>query len=157
METATFAAGCFWGIEAAYRQAPGVTATAVGYMGGHLEEPTYKDVCGGRTNHAEVIQVTFDPAKVSYDQLLDVLWDNHDPTTLNRQGPDIGTQYRSAIFFHGPDQETAALASKQRQDASSRFPRKIVTEIVPAGTFWKAEEYHQQYLEKRGLAVCQIP
>jgi len=157
METATFAAGCFWGIEAAYRQVPGVTTTAVGYMGGHLEDPTYKDVCGGRTNHAEVIQVTFDPATVSYDQLLDVLWDNHDPTTLNRQGPDVGTQYRSAIFFHGPEQETAALASKQRQDASGRFPRKIVTEIAPAGTFWKAEEYHQQYLEKRGLAVCQIP
>ncbi len=157
METATFAAGCFWGIEAAYRQVPGVTETAVGYMGGNLENPTYKDVCSGRTNHAEVIHVTFDPAKVSYEQLLEVLWDNHDPTTVNRQGPDIGTQYRSAIFFHSPEQETAALASKQRHDASGRFPRKIVTEIVPAGTFWKAEDYHQQYLEKRGLAVCHIP
>lgn len=157
METATFAAGCFWGVEAAYRQVAGVTETAAGYMGGMLDKPTYQDVCTGRTGHAEVVQVTFDPDRVSYDQLLEVFWDNHDPTTLNRQGPDIGTQYRSAIFFHSPAQETAALASKQRQDASGRFPRKIVTEVKPAGPFWKAEGYHQRYLEKRGLAVCHIP
>ena len=157
METATFAAGCFWGVEAVFRQVPGVVDTAVGYMGGTVDNATYEEVCRGRTGHAEVVQVTFDPAKVGYTQLLEVFWDNHDPTTLNRQGPDIGPQYRSAIFFHTPAQQTAALASKQRTDASGRIPRKIVTEVTPAGPFWKAEDYHQRYLEKRGLAVCHLP
>lgn len=157
METATFAAGCFWGVEAAFRQVPGVVGTAVGYMGGTLDNATYEEVCSGRTGHAEVVQVTFDPAKVSYKELLQVFWDSHDPTTLNRQGPDIGSQYRSAIFFHSPEQQTAALASKQSEDSSGRFARRIVTEVTPAGPFWKAEDYHQQYLEKRGLAVCHIP
>jgi len=157
MEKATFAAGCFWGVEAAYRQVPGVAETAVGYMGGTLDAPTYEAVCGGRSGHAEVVHVVFDPSKVSYKHLLEMFWDNHNPTTLNRQGPDIGTQYRSAIFYHSPQQQTAALASKQHEDASGRFPRKIVTEVMRAGTFWKAEDYHQQYLEKRGLAVCHLP
>jgi peptide-methionine (S)-S-oxide reductase len=157
METATFAAGCFWGVEAAFRQASGVVETAAGYMGGTVDNATDEQVCSGRTGHAEVVQVTFDPAKVSYKDLLQVFWNSHDPTTLNRQGADIGTQYRSAIFFHSPEQQTAALASKQSEDASGRFPRKIVTEVMPAGPFWKAEDYHQQYLEKRGLAVCHLP
>jgi len=157
METATFAAGCFWGVEAAFRRVAGVTGTAVGYMGGQHDNPSYEDVCTGRTGHAEVVQVTYDPAQLGYDDLLEVFWENHDPTTPNRQGPDIGTQYRSAIFFHTPAQQTAALASKQRAEAEGRFPRKIVTEITPAGPFWLAEDYHQQYLEKRGLAVCHIP
>jgi peptide-methionine (S)-S-oxide reductase len=157
METATFAAGCFWGVEAAFRRVPGVVETAAGYMGGTLDNATYEEVCSGRTGHAEVVQVTFNPDKVSYKQLLEVFWDSHDPTSLNRQGPDIGSQYRSAIFFHSPEQQTAALASKQHEDASGRFPRKIVTEVTAAGPFWKAEDYHQQYLEKRGLAVCHIP
>ena len=156
MEKATFAAGCFWGVEAAFRQVPGVVETAVGYMGGTVDHVTYEQVCSGRTGHAEVVQVSFDPAKVGYKQLLAVFWDSHDPTTVNRQGPDIGTQYRSAIFFHSPAQQTAALASKQDADASGRFPRKIVTQVTPAAPFWKAENYHQQYLEKRGLAVCHI-
>jgi peptide-methionine (S)-S-oxide reductase len=157
MEKATFAAGCFWGVEAAYRQIAGVVETAVGYMGGRLDQPTYESVCRGRSGHAEVVHVIFDPAKVSYKKLLEVFWNSHNPMTLNRQGPDIGTQYRSAIFFHSPEQQTAALASKQTEDASGRYPRRIVTEIVPAGTFWMAEDYHQQYLEKRGLAVSHIP
>jgi len=154
METATFAAGCFWGVEAIFRQVPGVVETTVGYMGGTLDNPTYKEVCSGRTGHAEVVQVVFDPGKVSYRQLLDVFWENHDPTTPNRQGPDIGSQYRSAIFYHSPEQQTAALASKQREDASGRIPRKIVTQVTQAGPFWQAEDYHQRYLEKRGRAVC---
>jgi peptide-methionine (S)-S-oxide reductase len=157
METATFAAGCFWGVEAAFRRVPGVVETAAGYMGGTLDNATYEAVCSGRTGHAEVVQVTFNPDKVSYKQLLEVFWSSHDPTSLNRQGPDIGSQYRSAIFFHSPEQQTAALASKQHEDASGRFPRKVVTEVTAAGPFWKAEDYHQQYLEKRGLAVCHIP
>jgi len=156
VEKATFGAGCFWGVEAAFRRIPGVTETAVGYLGGAMPNPSYKDVCTDETGHAEVVEVTFDPAKVSYDQLLDVFWQNHNPTTLNRQGPDIGTQYRSAIFFHSPEQEAAARASKDRQHASGRFSRPIVTEITPASTFYRAEEYHQQYLEKRGLASCHI-
>jgi peptide-methionine (S)-S-oxide reductase len=155
-ETATFGAGCFWGVEAAFRQIPGVVATAVGYLGGTLVNPTYHDVCTGRTGHAEVVEVQFDPAKVTFDQLLDVFWKNHDPTTLNRQGPDVGAQYRSAIFFHSPEQEKAALASKERLQTSGRFRRPIVTEITPASTFYKAEDYHQQYLEKRGLASCHL-
>jgi peptide-methionine (S)-S-oxide reductase len=156
MEKATFGAGCFWGVEAAFRQIKGVKSTAVGYMGGKLKDPTYQDVCTDRTGHAEVVQVEFDPAEVSYEELLNVFWDNHDPTTLNRQGPDTGTQYRSAIFYHTPEQEAAAKASKEALGKSGRFKRPIVTEIVPAPEFWRAEEYHQQYLEKRGLAHCHL-
>ena len=156
MEKATFGAGCFWGVEAAFQEIEGVTSTAVGYSGGTLANPTYQDVCSGRTGHAEVVQVEYDPARVSYDRLLDVFWDNHDPTTLNRQGPDVGEQYRSAIFFHTPEQEAAARASKARLEQSGRFRRPIVTEITPASEFWRAEEYHQRYLEKRGLAHCTI-
>lgn len=156
MEKATFGAGCFWGVEATFRQIPGVTSTAVGYMGGTLKNPTYKDVCTDRTGHAEVVQVEFDPAKVSYDELLNVFWANHDPTQMNRQGPDVGTQYRTVIFFHNPRQEAAAKASKEKLQASGHFKRPIVTAIVPAEEFWRAEEYHQQYLEKRGLASCHI-
>jgi peptide-methionine (S)-S-oxide reductase len=154
LATATFGAGCFWGVEAAFREIPGVTATAVGYSGGGLANPTYKDVCSGRTGHAEVLQVEFDPAKVSYEDLLEKFWEIHDPTTPNRQGPDVGTQYRSAIFFHGPEQEAAAIASRER--AQSRSKRPIVTEITPASEFYRAEEYHQRYLEKQGLATCRI-
>ena len=154
MEKATFGAGCFWGVEAAYRQIPGVRSTAVGYAGGTADNPTYKQVCTGRTGHAEVVEVTFDPQKVSYEELLDVFWANHDPTTLNRQGPDIGTQYRSAIFFHSPEQEKAARASLERHQ--EELSRPIVTQIEPASTFYMAEDYHQQYLEKRGLSTCKI-
>jgi peptide-methionine (S)-S-oxide reductase len=155
-EKATFGAGCFWGVEASFRKIKGVTATAVGYMGGTLDNPTYHDVCTDRTGHAEVVQVDYDPAQVSYDDLLTVFWENHDPTTLNRQGPDYGTQYRSAIFYHSPQQQAAAQASKDELQASGRFRRPIVTEITPATTFYRAEEYHQQYLEKRGQAQCHI-
>ena len=155
-EKATFGAGCFWGVEATFRQVPGVVGTTVGYLGGTLANPTYEDVCYSKTGHAEVVEVEYDPARVSYGELLDVFWENHDPTTLNRQGPDVGEQYRSAIFFHSPEQEAAARASKERLDQSGRFRRPIVTEITPASTFYRAEEYHQQYLEKRGLAHCAI-
>ena len=153
---ATFGAGCFWGVEATFRQVPGVVSTAVGYLGGTLANPTYKDVCSGRTGHAEVVEVEYDPSRVSYDDLLAVFWENHDPTTLNRQGPDVGAQYRSAIFFHTPEQEAAARASKEERERSGSYRRPIVTEITPASTFYRAEEYHQQYLEKRGLAHCSI-
>ncbi|TMA52462.1 MAG: peptide-methionine (S)-S-oxide reductase MsrA [Deltaproteobacteria bacterium] len=156
MEKATFGAGCFWGVEAAFQEVEGVVSTAVGYSGGSLRNPTYEDVCSGRTGHAEVVQIEYDPARVSYDQLLDVFWENHDPTTLNRQGPDIGEQYRSAIFFHTPEQEAAAKASKARLEGSGRYRRPIVTEITPASEFWRGEDYHQRYLEKRGLAHCTI-
>ena len=156
LEKATFGAGCFWGVEATFRQTPGVVDAAVGYEGGALENPTYHDVCTDETGHAEVVEVTFDPAQVSYDTLLNVFWENHDPTTLNRQGPDYGSQYRSAIFFHSPAQQGAAEASKAKWDESGRFKRPIVTEIIPAQTFYRAEEYHQQYLAKRGLAHCHI-
>lgn len=156
MAKATFAAGCFWGVEAAFRQVPGVTATAVGYLGGAMKNPTYKDVCTDHTGHAEVVQVEFDPAKVSYDQLLEIFWRSHDPTTLNRQGPDVGTQYRSSIFYHEAEQEKAARASKEVLERAHAFKRPIVTEIAPATDFWRAEEYHQQYLEKRGLAQCHV-
>ena len=156
MEKATFAAGCFWGVEAAFRRVKGVKATAVGYMGGTMSSPTYQDVCTDETGHAEVVQVEFDPSEVSYEDLLRVFWENHDPTTLNRQGPDVGTQYRSATFFHTPQQEAVARASKEALESSGRFRKPIVTEIAPAGEFWRAEEYHQQYLEKRGLAQCHI-
>jgi peptide-methionine (S)-S-oxide reductase len=156
MQKATFGAGCFWGVEATFRQMEGVTSTAVGYEGGTLSNPTYKDVCRGNTGHAEVVQVEYDPDQVSYEELLKVFWSNHNPTTLNRQGPDIGTQYRSVIFFHDAEQEAAARASKEELQNSGRFQRPIVTEVVPAGTFYRAEEYHQQYLEKRGLASCHL-
>lgn len=156
MEKATFGAGCFWGVEAAFRQIQGVTATAVGYSGGHFDNPTYRDVCTDRTGHAEVVEVTYDPARVSYDDLLRVFWENHNPTTRNRQGPDIGTQYRSVIFYHSPEQRAAALASKEQLERSGKFKKPIVTEIEPATTFYKAEDYHQQYLEKRGLSTCHI-
>ena len=156
-EKATFGAGCFWGVEAAFRQVEGVLATRVGYAGGTKVSPTYQEVCTGRTGHAEVVEVLFDSEKVSYDTLLEVFWTNHDPTTVNRQGPDVGTQYRSAIFFHDPDQKAAAELSKKELEASGTFRRPIVTEITEASDFWLAEDYHQQYLEKRGLATCRIP
>jgi peptide-methionine (S)-S-oxide reductase len=153
-EIATFGAGCFWGIEAAFRRVPGVLDVAVGYSGGHTENPTYKDVCTDETGHAEVVQVTFDPARVSYKTLLDVFWRVHDPTQVNRQGPDFGSQYRTAIFFHSPEQETAAKESKAALEASGTLRRPVATEITPAGKFHRAEEYHQRYLEKRGAASC---
>ena len=155
-EKATFGAGCFWGVEAAFRQIPGVISTAVGYEGGEMKNPTYRDVCTDQTGHAEVVEVTFDPAKVSYNDMLKVFWENHDPMQYNRQGPDYGRQYRSAIFFHSPEQEAAARASMEALGKSGKYPRKIVTEITPATEFWKAEDYHQQYLEKRGMASCHI-
>jgi peptide-methionine (S)-S-oxide reductase len=156
MQKATFGAGCFWGIEETFRKINGVKDTAVGYTGGTLQDPTYKDVCTNESGHAEVVQVTYDPAEVSYDQLLDVFWNAHNPTTLNRQGPDWGTQYRSVIFFHSPEQEAAARASKEKLEKSGRFNRPIVTQIVPAVVFYRAEEYHQRYLEKRGVSSCHI-
>jgi peptide-methionine (S)-S-oxide reductase len=153
---ATFGAGCFWGVEAAFRQIPGVLSTRVGYLGGTMANPTYGDVCTGRTGHAEVVEVTYDPARLSYDDLLTVFWENHDPTTLNRQGPDVGEQYRSAIFFQNEEQRAQAESSKQEREKSGRYRRPIVTEITPASEFYEAEEYHQQYLEKRGLSTCHI-
>jgi peptide-methionine (S)-S-oxide reductase len=156
MAKAIFAAGCFWGVEATFRQLPGVISTRVGYIGGDFPNPTYKDVCTDRTGHAEAVEIEYDPAKLSYEKLLDVFWENHDPTQLNRQGPDWGTQYRSAIFFTSPEQEVAAKASKERLEKSRRYGKPIVTLIVPATTFYEAEEYHQQYLEKKGLASCHI-
>ncbi|HEV8131998.1 MAG TPA: peptide-methionine (S)-S-oxide reductase MsrA [Acidobacteriota bacterium] len=154
MEKATFAAGCFWGVEAAFRQLEGVTSTQVGYTGGALENPTYEDVCTDRTGHAEAVELEYDPSQVSYDRLLDEFWNVHDPTTPNRQGPDVGTQYRSAIFFHTPEQRSAALVSKGNLEKSGRHKKPIITEIVPASEFYRAEEYHQQYLEKRGMSSC---
>ena len=155
METtdkATFAAGCFWGVEAAFAEIDGVVETAVGYTGGRTENPTYKQVCGDNTGHAEAVEVVFDPAQVSYEHLLDAFWQMHDPTTLNRQGPDWGSQYRSAIFFHTAEQEQAALASQAR--AQGKFRKPIVTEITPASEFYRAEEYHQKYFQKHGGAAC---
>lgn len=157
IERATFGAGCFWGVEATYRQTDGVVGTAVGFMGGTTAEPSYEDVCTDTTGHAEVVEVEFDPGKVSYEALLDVFWEAHDPTQVNRQGPDVGTQYRSVIFTHDEGQAEIARASKAALEAEGRFSRPIATEIVPAATFYRAEEYHQQYLEKRGLATCTIP
>ncbi len=156
MQQATFAAGCFWGVEAAFRRIPGVTATTVGYTGGTVDHPSYEQVCTDRTGHAEAVLVEFDPARVSYDELLRAFWDCHDPTQLNRQGPDFGSQYRSAIFFHDEQQRRAAETSKEALERSGRLTRQVVTQIVPATNFWKAEDYHQQYLEKRGMASCHV-
>ena len=156
MAKATFAAGCFWGVEATFRQLPGVISTRVGYTGGHFPNPTYKDVCSDHTGHAEAVEVEYDPATLSYEKLLQVFWENHDPTQLNQQGPDWGTQYRSAIFFHSAEQESEAKISKEQLEKSGRFKKPIVTQIVPVMTFYPAEDYHQQYLEKRGLATCHI-
>jgi peptide-methionine (S)-S-oxide reductase len=149
-ERATFGAGCFWGVEAEFRKVDGVVEAAVGYSGGTTKSPTYKDVCSGATGHAEVIEVEYDPSKVSYEELLEVFWKNHDPTTPNRQGWDVGTQYRSAIFYHSPEQKAAAQASKEK--AQERFKKPIVTEITSASEFYRAEEYHQRYFEKNRLA-----
>jgi peptide-methionine (S)-S-oxide reductase len=157
IEKATFGAGCFWGVEATFRQVPGVVATAVGYAGGKTKDPSYKDVCTDTTGHAEVVEVQYDPAQISYDTLLNIFWENHDPTTKNRQGPDWGSQYRSAIFVHSKEQEKAARESKEKLQASGKWSRPIVTEIAPAPEFYLAEDYHQQYLEKRGLASCHLP
>jgi peptide-methionine (S)-S-oxide reductase len=156
LEKATFGAGCFWGVEETFRKIPGVTSTAVGYCGGSTQSPTYEQVCTDRTGHAESVEIEYDPSKVSYEKLLEVFWDNHNPTTLNRQGPDAGSQYRSVIFYHSPEQKAAAEASKKKLDESGKFRRPIVTQIVPAAPFWRAEEYHQQYLEKRGLSNCHL-
>jgi peptide-methionine (S)-S-oxide reductase len=156
MEKATFGAGCFWGVEAAFARIPGVNETAVGYEGGKLENPTYRDVCTDRTGHAEVVEITFDPSVVSYTKILEAFFSLHDPTQLNRQGPDHGEQYRSAIFFHSPEQQADALAMIERLGAEGTFRKPIVTQVVPAQTFWRAEEYHQKYLEKRGMASCHI-
>ncbi|MBF0289390.1 MAG: peptide-methionine (S)-S-oxide reductase MsrA [SAR324 cluster bacterium] len=156
MEKATFAAGCFWGVEAAFRQIKGVISTSVGYTGGTFPNPTYQDTCTGTTGHAEAIEIIYNAAVVSYAQLLNVFWQNHDPTTLNRQGPDIGTQYRSAIFFHSPEQEAAAIASKKKLQHSVYSGKIIVTEIVAASQYYPAEDYHQQYFEKLGLSTSKI-
>ncbi|WP_165251716.1 peptide-methionine (S)-S-oxide reductase MsrA [Paludisphaera soli] len=156
MATATFGAGCFWGVEEAFRRLPGVLEATSGYMGGDVEKPTYQQVCTGRTNHAEVVQVEYDPAQIPYARLLEAFWKIHDPTTLNRQGPDRGTQYRSAVFTHDDEQAREASEMKRKLDESGGFGRPIVTEITPAGTFWRAEEYHQRYVQKNGGAGCHI-
>lgn len=156
MEKATFAAGCFWGVEARFQQLPGVIATAVGYEGGSLANPSYQQVCTDRTGHAEAVEIDFDPSKIGYQQLLDEFFALHDPTQLNRQGPDWGAQYRSVVFYHSPEQEKAAKETIARLTAEKRFSKPIVTQVVPAETFWRAEEYHQKYLEKRGMASCHI-
>ena len=156
MAIATFGAGCFWGVEAAFRKVEGVTVTAVGYMGGTVTSPRYEEVCTGRTGHAQVVQVTFDPAAVSYEDLLEVFWNVHDPTQLDRQGVDVGTQYRSVVFYHTPEQDQAARASKQALDASGRHKRPVATAIEPAARFWRAEEYHQRFLEKCSGGFCPL-
>lgn len=153
-ETATFSAGCFWQVEADFRQLPGVTATAAGYTGGKTDSPSYKEVCSDRTGHAEAVNVEYDPERITYEELLDVFWASHDPTQVNRQGPDFGSQYRTGVFFHSAEQEKAAIESRDRHQMNLSKP--IATEITPAGAFWKAEDYHQQYLEKRGLASCTV-
>jgi len=155
-EKATFGAGCFWGVEENFRNLKGVLSTAAGYAGGTKENPTYEDVCSDKTGHAEVVQVEFDPSQISYDNLLDVFWSNHNPTTLNRQGPDVGTQYRSVIFYHSPEQKLAAEASREKLNSTGRFRQKVVTQIEPAPRFWRAEEYHQRYLQKRGQSHCAV-
>ena len=156
MEKATFGAGCFWGVEVEFGRIPGVTETAVGYEGGQTTAPTYKEVCTDRTGHAEVVELTFDPAKVGFETLVEAFFNLHDPTQLNRQGPDWGTQYRSAIFYHSPEQEATAKRIIEKLAAEQKFKKPIVTQVVPAQTFWKAEEYHQKYLEKRGAVSCHI-
>ncbi len=157
IEKATFGAGCFWGVEAAFAALPGVTATAVGYEGGSVDRPSYRDVCTDTTGHAEVVELDFDNQKISFNQLLDAFFELHDPTTANRQGPDWGTQYRSAIFFHSPEQESQAKAKIEQLTNEGRYkPKRVVTKVEPAQTFWCAEEYHQRYLEKRGQASCHI-
>jgi len=153
-EKATFGAGCFWGVEETFRTLRGVLDTRVGFMGGKTSNPTYRDVCSKTTGHAEVVEVTYDPSKTSYENLLDVFWDAHDPTQVNRQGPDVGDQYRSAIFYHSDEQRRIAEASKEKRDASGLYRKPIATEITKAGTFWPAEEYHQKYLFKRGAKTC---
>jgi peptide-methionine (S)-S-oxide reductase len=155
-EKATFGAGCFWGVEEVFKKLKGVVSTAVGYAGGTKENPTYEDVCTDETGHAEVVEIEFDPSQLKYEELLDVFWSNHNPTTLNRQGPDVGTQYRSVIFYHSPEQKAAAKVSKEKVDQSERFRSPVVTQIEPAIKFWRAEEYHQRYLEKRGQSHCAI-
>lgn len=154
MEKATFAAGCFWGVEAAFRQIKGVISTRVGYTGGHVDDPTYEQVCADSTGHAEAVEVVYDPTRVSYERLLEVFWNGHDPTQLNRQGPDIGSQYRSVIFYHDEAQKETAVKSKQKLDTGGKYNRPVATEIVAATKFYPAEDYHQQYLEKRGLSSC---
>jgi len=149
MEKATFAAGCFWGVEHEFRKMKGVEDAVSGYTGGQHDEPTYQEVCGHQTGHAEAVEVTYDPEQISYDELLEAFWKLHDPTTLNRQGPDVGDQYRSAVFTHGPEQEAAAMASKEK--AQERFGNAVVTEVEAAEKFWPAEDYHQRYFEKRGI------
>lgn len=156
MEKATFGAGCFWGVEVAFRKINGVTNTTVGYMGGNLENPTYEDVCTAKTGHVEVVQIEFDPTKISYEDLLEQFWDIHDPTQLNRQGPDIGTQYKSVIFYHDNQQKEIAENSKNKLENSSKYKNPIVTEIIEAKKFYRAEEYHQQYLEKKGSSSCHL-
>lgn len=156
MAKATFAAGCFWGVEAAFQQLEGVKATAVGYTGGALENPTYEQVCSGNTGHAEAVEIEYDPERITYNELLNVFWKIHDPTTLNRQGADVGTQYRSAIFYHDSEQKMLAETSKIQWDESGTFKHPIITEITPASEFFRAEEYHQRYLEKRGSMSCKI-
>lgn len=156
MAKATFGAGCFWGVEVVFRNVPGVTNALVGYEGGHYENPSYKDVCRGDTGHAEVVEVEYDPQRVSYETLLEAFWSAHDPTQVNRQGPDFGEQYRSVIFYHTPEQQAAAEQSKRRLDASGRLPAPAATAIEPAAVFYAAEEYHQQYLVKRGMASCRL-
>jgi peptide-methionine (S)-S-oxide reductase len=154
LEMATFAAGCFWGVEEAFMKRKGIRSTIVGYIGGNLPNPTYEDVCTDRTGHAEGVQLKYDPKEISYEELLDLFWSIHNPTTKNRQGPDIGTQYRSTIFYHTPEQERIATKSKQQLDDSNKFQDKIVTEIVPATTFYRAEDYHQKYYQKIGGGSC---
>jgi len=156
LKKATFAAGCFWGVEARFMKVKGVVQTEVGYMGGHTESPTYRDVCTDRTGHAEVVQLTYDDSVISFDGLLDVFWNSHDPTQRNRQGPDVGTQYRTAIFYHDEEQRSVAERSITTMDASGRFKRPIATLVERSGPFWKAEEYHQKYLQKKGLDTCHI-
>lgn len=156
MAKATFGAGCFWGVQLRFQQEPGVTSTAAGFEGGSMEQPSYRDVCTDATGHAEVVEIDYDPVKVSYQQLLDLFFELHDPTQLNRQGPDWGTQYRSVVFFHSPEQEAAAKETIARLTAEKRFPKPIVTQVVPAQTFWRAEDYHQHYLEKRGMTSCHV-
>lgn len=155
-QLATFGAGCFWGVEETFRNLKGVLTTAVGYMGGDKDDPTYEDVCTDETGHAEVIQIEYDPEQISYDELLRVFWENHDPTTLNRQGPDSGTQYRSVVFFHSPEQQRLAREAIGLLEKHRVFKNQIVTQVVAAQTFWRAEEYHQKYLAKKGLSHCHI-